>query len=422
MRRLVLTCGALISLLAAGAPVAAAQPTGAEQALTAALNHGMQQIGGQSSAYVVDLNTGQTLYSDAAGVGRLPASVEKIYTTSTLLLRMGPNATLTTSVLGVGTIDSSGVWHGTLYLKGGGDPTFGASSFDQAAYGTGTTMQRLVSDLVHATGIKGVRGAIVGDESYFDSLRGTPASGYQPDLPDVEGLLSALAYDRGFENFAGTVPQSRPALVATQQFAAALRQAGVKVPAKTPVYTGRTPAGARQLAVVQSPSIAKLIQLTNTPSDNYFAEMLLKGLGARFGGTGTTAAGAAVVRAELASKFGIDPRLDDGSGLSRLDSTSPIQVVTVLRQMQSDPAFVDFLAVGGETGTLQDEMRGTIARGNCRGKTGTLHDVANLAGYCQARDGHTLVFAFLANGLSYPDYVHSVEANEMAVALARYDG
>ena len=66
-------------------------------------------------------------------------------------------------------------------------------------------------------------------------------------------------------------------------------------------------------------------------------------------------------------------------------------------------------------------MNNTIAQGNCRGKTGTLDDAANLAGYCRARDGHTLAFAFLANGLGNPDYVHAVEAN-MAVTLAGYDG
>jgi D-alanyl-D-alanine carboxypeptidase/D-alanyl-D-alanine-endopeptidase (penicillin-binding protein 4) len=67
-------------------------------------------------------------------------------------------------------------------------------------------------------------------------------------------------------------------------------------------------------------------------------------------------------------------------------------------------------------------MQGTPAQGVCHGKTGTLHDVAALAGYCHARDGHELVFAFLANGLSNPDFVHSVEGNQMAVALAKYDG
>ena len=417
MRRFAATWGAILILLAI-APAGAA----AQSSLASALNAGMQNIGGSSGAYVVDMNTGQTLYSYAAGVGRLPASVEKLYTTSTALLRLGPNATLSTSVLGTGTIDSQGAWHGTLYLKGGGDPTFGSTSFDQSAYGTGATMQRLVANLIHATRMTSLQGRIAGDESYFDSLRGTPATGFGVDMADVEGQLSALAYDRGFGNFAGTIGQSRPALFAAQQFAGALRAAGVRVGSKTPIYTATAPVTAQRLAVVHSPRIARLVQLTNTPSDNYLAEMLVKGLGAQFGGSGTTAAGAAVVRSELASQFGIHPQLVDGSGLSYSDYTSPSQVVTLLRQLYSNNDFFNSLAIGGQTGTLQHEMNGTIAQGNCHGKTGTLRAVANLVGYCRALDGHELAFAFLANNVGDTAYAHAVEANRMAPALARYSG
>ena len=422
MRRFVLTWGALAMLLAAGPGAASAQSSGAARALSSSLDYWMGQIGGASSAYVLDLNTGQTLYSHAAGAGRLPASVEKIYTTSTALLRFGPSGTLTTTVLGTGKLDAHGGWHGILYLRGGGDPTFGSASFDSAAFGTGATMQVLVARLVHNLGLKSIRGRIVGDESYFDSLRGTPATGFGVDMVDVEGQLSALAYDRGFADFAGTVPQSRPALYATQQFVAALQAGGVKVPSATPVYTAHTPVGARRLAMIHSPRIAKLIQLTNTPSDNYLAEMLVKGLGARFGGAGTTAAGAAVVRAELAARFGVHPQLNDGSGLSYSDYTSPWQVVSVLRQVYANADFFNSLAIGGETGTLQHEMNGTAAQGNCHGKTGTLHAVANLAGYCRARDGHELAFAFLANNIGDTSYVHAVEGDHMAPALANYNG
>jgi serine-type D-Ala-D-Ala carboxypeptidase/endopeptidase (penicillin-binding protein 4) len=420
MRRVVLTWGVVLILLAAVPAAAAAQSPGA--ALTSSLAAGMRQIGGASGAYVVDLTTGQPLFAQAAGVGRMPASVEKLYTTSTALLRFGPAATLTTTVLGSGSLDSTGIWHGILYLRGGGDPTFGSAAFDRSAYGGGATMQRLVTNLLHATHLKAVQGRVVGDASYFDSLRGTPASGYGADLNDTEGLLSGLAYDRGFANFAGTVAQTRPALYATRQFVSALRAAGVQVPKGTPVSTGHSPAAAQRLAVVKSPPISRLIALTNTPSDNYLAEMLLKDLGARFGGAGTTAAGAAVVRSELASQFGSAPRLVDGSGLSRSDTTTPRQVVTLLAHMESNSAFINSLATGGETGTLRHEMLGTPAQGACHGKTGTLHDVAALAGYCLARDGHELAFAFLANGVGNSDYAHSVEGNAMAPALARYNG
>src|SRR5205823_4318204 len=133
------------------------------------------------------------------------------------------------------------------------------------------------------------------DESGFDSLRGTPATGFGPSI-DVEGELSALTFNRGWANNDGTAYFRRPALAAGQQFVAALRSAGVRVPRQISVTTGRAPSSASRLAVVHSPRIAKLISLTNTPSDNFFAETLVKDLGARYGAGGTTAAGAAVVR------------------------------------------------------------------------------------------------------------------------------
>jgi D-alanyl-D-alanine carboxypeptidase/D-alanyl-D-alanine-endopeptidase (penicillin-binding protein 4) len=380
----------------------------------------MPGMGSSSGAYVVDLNTGQTLFSVSPSTGRLPASLEKIYTTSTALLGLGPTQTFTTSVLGVGSFGPSGVWDGVLYLRGGGDPTFGSVGFDHAWYGTGTTMHNLIGALARNIGITAVNGRIVGDESYFDSARGTPATGYGRSS-DVEGELSALAYDRGFVSLRSSAFQPRPALFAAQALAGGLRVAGVRLGPRFPISTGRTPSSATLLASVQSPPLVTLIALTNAPSDNYLAETLLKDIGARLGGAGTTAAGAAVVRNELLSQFGIAPRLNDGSGLSRYDSTSPQQVVTVLESMAKNSAFVDSLAVGGETGTLEHEMNGTTAQGNCRGKTGTLRDVANLAGYCRAADGHTLAFAFMANSIGNPDYVHQVEA-AMAVALSKYSG
>jgi D-alanyl-D-alanine carboxypeptidase len=76
--------------------------------------------------------------------------------------------------------------------------------------------------------------------------------------------------------------------------------------------------------------------------------------------------------------------------------------------------------VAGETGTLAHGLRGTAAQGRCRGKTGTLHDVANEVGYCTAQDGHTLAFAFLMSPV-YSAAGRAIE-NRMTVALAKYRG
>jgi serine-type D-Ala-D-Ala carboxypeptidase/endopeptidase (penicillin-binding protein 4) len=402
------------------APLATAQPPGAaDRTLRNALSAGVATAGGATGAEVLDLTTGRTLYQTAPTAPRMPASVEKLYTTATALLQFGANGTLTTSVRGSGTMDPTGVWHGTLYLRGGGDPTFGSASFDRFAYGAGATMQRLVANLIRQTGITGVQGQIAGDESYFDSVRGTPPTGGRAS-PDVEGVLSGLAYDRGLANEQGTAFQTRPALFAAQQFATALRAAGVRVPKQTHVFSAAAPAGTQPLTTVHSPRIATLIRLTNTPSDNYLAEMLLKGIGARFGSGGTTAVGAAVVRAQLRQSYGIHPQLVDGSGLSRSDHTSALDVVTALRAMAGNSDFVSSLSVAGETGTLQAGLHGTAAQGRCRGKTGTLHDVANEVGYCTARNGHTLAFAFLMNRVD-PTAGHALE-DRMTVALAKYNG
>lgn len=390
----------------------------AGSALTTALNRGITEAGKQSSAYVVDLNTGKVLFSARAQTPRLPASVEKLYTTSTALLRFGPSGTLNTSVYGSGGLRGT-TWVGNLYLKGGGDPSFGASGYDAHAYGGGTTLQHLVANLLSSSGIRAIRGKLIGDESYFDSVRGTPAT-HNNLSSDVEGELSGLVFDRGFTDLAGTAFQTRPALFSTDAFAATLAANHIRVPAGAQITTGTTPSGAKLLATVRSPRISTLIRWTNTPSDNFFAEMLVKGIGARYGRAGTTAAGVAVVKAQIAQSFGIHPAFNDGSGLSYSDYTTPIEVVTLLRKMAGDADFTNSLAVAGDSGTLIDEMKHTGAQGRCRGKTGTLIAVSNLVGYCTARDGHTLAFALMMSAVN-PDAAHPIQ-NRMVEALAAYDG
>ena len=105
------------------------------------------------------------------------------------MLEFGPDATLQTSVFGVGSLGATGVWDGNVYLRGGGDPTFGSQEFDSANYGvdTGATVQQLALSL-RSTGIMAIHGMIVGDGSYFDALRGTPATDFAPNLY-VEGEL-----------------------------------------------------------------------------------------------------------------------------------------------------------------------------------------------------------------------------------------
>ena len=157
-------------------------------------------------------------------------------------------------------------------------PTTGASA---------RACRRSRAQLVH-DGIHRVSGTIEGDESYFDSLRGEPSSGYAPD-PYLEGTLSALAFNRGETgSYRGT---HAPAEYAAHELALALRADHVR---------GRREDGRGEHAAAErarsrasprprSPSCSRCML---PPSDNFFAETLVKDLGARFGGAGSTAAGA----------------------------------------------------------------------------------------------------------------------------------
>jgi serine-type D-Ala-D-Ala carboxypeptidase/endopeptidase (penicillin-binding protein 4) len=383
-------------LLAAAFLSPAAGATGGLAALQSDLRTQLTLAGPHDGAYVYDVTAKKPLFSERATAMRPPASVEKLYTATAALALMGPTARLTTSVYGVGRLGPGGVWEGDLYLRGGGDPTFGSSAFIASHYGgAGASVLSLVTQVVRTQGIHHITGRVLGDESFFDSRRGEPSTNYAPD-PFLEGTLSGLAYNRGTS---GSL--HNPAAYAARALWGSLKGDGVSIRGSSGV--ARTPAGATLLASVSSPTVAELLGLMLPPSDNFFAETLVKDLGALYGGAGTTAAGAAVVGHEIASIFGLHPRVVDGSGLSRADHTSPYEVVDLLAGLAGTPTgqvLSEHMAVAGHTGTLEKRMRRTYASGRCRGKTGTLTGASNLAGYCQAAGGHLLAFAIFNDGIS----------------------
>jgi serine-type D-Ala-D-Ala carboxypeptidase/endopeptidase (penicillin-binding protein 4) len=393
-------------------------------ALQTLLGHEMHVAGPRSGAYVYDLTTHTPLFAANSTHASPPASVEKLYTSTTALLLMGPEARLETTVLGAGGLDAEGTWHGSLYLRGGGDPTFGSGAFIRSAYGgQGASVSALAQQLA-ARGIRRVEGAIVGDESFLDSLRGGPTTGYAQDS-EVEGTLSGLSFNRG-EVGSQHGPHA-PALYAAQQLLHALRALHITV--TQGIAAGPAPAtGTQRLAIVQSPPLSTLLGLMDRSSDNFIAETLLKDLGAYFGGAGTTPAGpgttpagAAVVRNTMIARLGVHPTVVDGSGLSHSDRTTPLDVTSLLVALsgtQIGAILQSDLAVAGRSGTLVRRMRGTAAAGRCEAKTGTLNGVSNLAGWCESLSGHTLAFCFLIDGKSELA-AHNLQ-DSMAIALSRY--
>ncbi len=249
-------------LCAAVAP--AAQAAGGAQTKRI-LRSEMAKAGASSGAHVVDLTTGRTLYAEDATVPRIPASVEKLYTTAAALRAFGPQGTIPTDVLGAAAVDpATGVLTGNLYLRGNGDPSFNAKAAG------------LLADiLIERTGLTEVDGRVVGDETVFDGLRGPPSEGFRTS--SYVGPLSALTFNRGFTGKRRPLFQASPPLFAAKAFTAALRRRGVTV--RRSARAGVTPAGAVALAGLNSPGIESLVASMNVPSDNFIAETLIKALG-----------------------------------------------------------------------------------------------------------------------------------------------
>lgn len=379
----------------------------------------LHQGGGAASGLlVVDAASEQVLCASAPSRSRPLASNMKLFTTATALSKFGPERRIATKVFRDGRVDADGVLHGSLYLQGGGDPTLGTPGFyNSYLAGLGTNLFALTPQ-IKAAGIESITGRLYADDTIFDRLRGVADSGYATS--SYIGPLSGLAFNSGFSGSTSASGfSSDPAKLATTKLAGSLRRAGVQIPPQ--VALRPTPPNAERVALVRSPSLDQIVNLTDVYSDNFFAETLIKLLGAEFGAAGTTAAGASVVEA-FARGYGSTVQATDGSGLTRSNRSSPREIVDLLLAMQGDEAgeeFIQDLALAGQEGTVASRMEGTAAYGRCRTKTGTISGVSNLSGYCFNRSGRVIAFSILMAGVGNLSLAH-LDQDRIAAAAAGY--
>jgi D-alanyl-D-alanine carboxypeptidase/D-alanyl-D-alanine-endopeptidase (penicillin-binding protein 4) len=376
--------------------------------LSAGLGRLFRRVG-RSGAFVIDGSDNRVLFSRKARRARILASNSKIFTTATALGRFEPGSRLHTTAWSIDDV-SDGVSQG-LYLRGQGDPTLSGSGLAKLA------------DRVRAAGVRTVQGPLVYDDSFLDHVTGIPQHGIGSERI---GTLSALTIDGG--------SPGDPAKSAAQRFQDALRKDGVSI--GNSVTSGVVPASAVQVGDYGSPTMADLIQDTNVPSNNFFAEMLLKDVGGEFGGSGSTASGISVVK-RFAAENGARFNGENGSGLTRRNKASPVSVVRLLDSMlevdetstvasqaaqrRQRDAWVNSLAVAGRSGTLAHRMRGTAAKSRCHAKTGTINGVSALSGYCfqGVEDAdHAVVFSLLMNRTDV-NRARLIQ-DRMAALIARY--
>jgi serine-type D-Ala-D-Ala carboxypeptidase/endopeptidase (penicillin-binding protein 4) len=441
---------AVPAALALLAPIASAQAPSSEAQLRSTLAAQMAQGPAAAGAYVVDLTDGHVVFDDRSDEKRLSASVTKLYTTATALIELGPRARVSTTVLGVGRRDGA-TWTGDLYLRGGGDFTFGTAAFARKAYGSSASVERLAAAL-RRSGLRRIRGRVFGDASLFTDNGGTPfelvlcsdplfgrGCPYGPagklERPIPNGPRTPIGFNRGLRSATGTEPQRRPAKFAARGLIRALRDAGIRVDGRA--GAAQAPEDAPRLATTRSPAVARLAALINRPSDNYAADSMLRLLGALVAADGSRAGGARVISRTIARRFGLAPAIRTGSGETIRDRTSPHELVQLLIGMRARPegrAFARSLSLAGRNGTLL-RFAGTAAEGRCQLKDGTRVDpvqpntTLNIAGYCTSVSGRTFAFGVMMNGMPLefvpPDRIVSPAyalQDQIVQALAGYQG
>ncbi|HIK19041.1 MAG TPA: D-alanyl-D-alanine carboxypeptidase/D-alanyl-D-alanine-endopeptidase [Leptolyngbyaceae cyanobacterium M33_DOE_097] len=205
-----------------------------------------------------------------------------------------------------------------------------------------------------------------------------------------------------------------------------LASAGIKVQ-RTELATDALPTNLTEVAIVQSPPLSQLIQVTNQDSDNLYAEALLKTLGRlQNPTTDSTTAGVEVIRKVL-TQGNLPPdsfAQVDGSGVARRNLVSPEALVNLLQFMNQAPeasVFRASLPVAGVSGTLKNRFRGTAAEKILQAKTGTLTGVVALSGYVTPKNYEPLVFSIVVNNTPAATRMLRQSVDDIAVLLARLD-
>jgi D-alanyl-D-alanine carboxypeptidase/D-alanyl-D-alanine-endopeptidase (penicillin-binding protein 4) len=177
---------------------------------------------------------------------------------------------------------------------------------------------------------------------------------------------------------------------------------------------GATPPGSRQLAAHLSRTLPEIVRDTNKPSDNLLARLIFLSLGAleadpalgsrpQAGAAETTLSRSDAAVRNWMRAHGIDDTglvLENGSGLSRLERITPIQMGgLLLAGLHSPwaPEFQSSMPIVAVDGTMRRRLHGSPAAGRARMKTGTLSNVVALAGYVPDASGKPLVVVAMVN-------------------------
>ena len=375
------------------------------------------------------------MHQDVPG-GLIPASNQKLISTYAALGILGPDFTFNTKVVASAPV-VDGVLNGDLYVVGDGDPFLFTDDWlgqYEEIEGRSHTRLEALADAVAETGLTTITGAVIGDESRYDSVRYGP---WDPRLitQKQSGPMSALTVNEGFVDWPGDFRDSfrprsetdNPPLHGASVFGQLLQERNITIGGGNGV--GLAPGAGVELAVVQSPPLLDIVTHVNSYSSNIGAELLLKRIGLAVRGEGSTEAGAAEVAAYLAEQ-GIpmaDVQIVDGSGLAESDRLTCAALAAILVRNGPESPLGTSLSIAGRRGSLLNRFVDTPAEGMVLAKTGTLRGVRALSGYVNSavdtESGAYVTFAYVLNDDEViEDGVVEALQDPFVSALTQYPG
>ncbi|MEI2470254.1 D-alanyl-D-alanine carboxypeptidase/D-alanyl-D-alanine-endopeptidase [Peribacillus frigoritolerans] len=219
-----------------------------------------------------------------------------------------------------------------------------------------------------------------------------------------------------------------PTEYALSLFEKSMKEHGIKVLGKR--KKGKTPVGAQMIATHQSMQLSQLLIPFMKLSNNSHAEVLVKEMGKEADGEGSWKDGLKVARNQLKS-MGLDMQtimMRDGSGISQVNMIPANEITKLLYAIQEKtwfPAYLNALPIAGNEnrmvgGTLRKRMKGTLAAGNVRAKTGTISGTSSLSGYVTTKRGEKIIFSIILNNFVEEKGITAIQ-DKIAVMLAEQE-
>jgi len=438
----------------------------------------------------IDIQTNQIYAQRSPSKALIPASSMKVITTGAALAILGNDYKFKTFLEYSGRI-SNGILNGNIYIRGTGDPSLaspimedvltkealmtefvaairkaGIKKINGAIVGDGSFFDDQVliptwqwGDIGNHYGA-GTSGLNYHDNLYYIHFKKARDYGTSPTVehtvPNIPHLKfnnqvtsagsrsgdNAYVYSAPYSNevtLRGTIPKGSglfdikaatpdPTLLCAQDLHQSLIDGGISV--SKPSTTQRllkNKAAKRKIYTYTSPSLATICKHTNEASRNMYCEALLKAIGAKAKGLGSTKNGIAIVT-DFWRGRGLDMAgffMKDGCGLSARNGVSPKTFAEIMRKMYIDKStFGDFynqMAIAGRTGTLRNMCRNSSAENNIRAKSGSMNRIRSYTGFVTTKSGRKLAFSMIVNNYSCSGYMMKKKLETLMIALAESD-